>query len=124
VSIILSSVLLILDSPLNNPDQPKSKIYDIFNKAFTALFALEMILKIISTGFLFNSEKGKQAYIRNSWNIIDCLVVIVSLFLYSFLNMFKDFCYRCPGRWQHRIKVLKSPKVIQSSQAVKSDKPI
>jgi len=85
VSIILSSVLLILDNPLNDPEQLKTKVYDIFNKFFTALFAVEMFLKIISTGFLFNSEKNKKAYIRSSWNVIDCVVVIViSYFLSPF----------------------------------------
>ncbi len=74
----MSSILLILDNPLDDPESKKSKIYDTINKVFTLLFVIEMILKIIASGFLFNYKDNKKAYIRNEWNILDCVVAVTS----------------------------------------------
>jgi len=41
------------------------------NVACTAFFIAEATLKIIAMGFFFH----RHAYLRNSWNIIDALVV-------------------------------------------------
>ena len=38
---------------------------------FTALFATEMVLKIIAMGFVL----GKGTYIRDPWNVLDFIVV-------------------------------------------------
>lgn len=40
--------------------------------AFTILFAIEAIIKIIALGFVFH----KQAYLRSYWNILDLIIVI------------------------------------------------
>lgn len=42
----------------------------------TALFTVELILKVIVFGFIFN---GKDSYIRNAWNIMDFVIVVFSL---------------------------------------------
>eukprot|EP00752_Nemacystus_decipiens_P001936 g1865.t1 len=42
---------------------------------FTVMFALEFVLKVIAQGFVF----GRGAYLRDSWNVIDFLVVVTSL---------------------------------------------
>jgi hypothetical protein len=42
----------------------------------TSFFLAEAILKIIAFGFLFN---GEVSYIRNGWNAIDFVVVIISI---------------------------------------------
>lgn len=42
----------------------------------TAVFTLELVLKVCTFGFLFN---GKDSYIRNPWNIMDFLIVLFSL---------------------------------------------
>jgi len=38
---------------------------------FLALYSLEMVLKILGLGFLFN----KGAYLRDAWNILDFIIV-------------------------------------------------
>lgn len=43
--------------------------------AFTAIFALEALLKCAAFGFW----KGKQAYIRDVWNVLDFSIVIISI---------------------------------------------
>lgn len=42
---------------------------------FTMLFTLEFVLKVIAQGFVL----GVGAYLRDSWNIIDFLVVVTAL---------------------------------------------
>jgi len=40
------------------------------------IFGLEMILKILAFGFLFN---GSNSYLRNSSNILDFIVISLSV---------------------------------------------
>ena len=42
----------------------------------TALFTIELILKVIVLGFLMN---GTESYIRNAWNQMDFVIVAISL---------------------------------------------
>lgn len=53
----------------------------------TALFTIEMILKIIVFGFMFN---GKDSYIRSAWNIMDFVIVVFSLISLSFRDAGSD----------------------------------
>jgi voltage-dependent calcium channel L type alpha-1D len=41
----------------------------------TMIFTAEMVVKVIALGFLF----GEGAYLRNSWNVLDFIVVVISL---------------------------------------------
>lgn len=74
--ICFSSILLAIDNPLNDPES--GLVYFIFyaDYVLTAAFTIEAIFKILTFGFLFNKSKS---YLRNTWNIMDCLVVIVSI---------------------------------------------
>ena len=79
--IFLSSVSLILDTPLADPDGPSTQFYVVFEYCTTVLFTGEMILKVVTYGFALN----KKAYLRNSWNCLDFFIVVTSL-LSLFLN--------------------------------------
>lgn len=46
-------------------------IIDIFNYTFLALYTVEMILKVLAYGFVFN----QGAYLRDYWNILDFVIV-------------------------------------------------
>ena len=46
------------------------------DKITTGIFTLEMIIKVIRFGFIFN---GKHSYILNAWNILDFIIVVFSL---------------------------------------------
>jgi len=43
---------------------------------FTGIFCFEATLKIISFGFIMN---GNHSYLSNSWNILDFIIVVLSL---------------------------------------------
>ena len=74
--IIVSSILLAVESPLTDPDGSLMAVLSILDLIFTIVFTLELVLKNIAWGFMFN---GKQSYIRNPWNIIDFIIVLFSL---------------------------------------------
>uniref|UniRef100_A0A7S2SE50 Ion transport domain-containing protein n=1 Tax=Mucochytrium quahogii TaxID=96639 RepID=A0A7S2SE50_9STRA len=71
--IIFSCVLLALDRPVD-PILSKSTSYSL-NVFVTVVFVIEAGLKIFAFGFI----RGKGSYLRNSWNILDFVIVIVSL---------------------------------------------
>ena len=41
------------------------------------MFTLEFIIKVIVLGFFFN---GPDSYLRDSWNVLDFIIVLFSLF--------------------------------------------
>ena len=74
--IIVSSILLAVESPLTDPDGSLMAVLNVLDLIFTIVFTLELVMKNIAMGFIFN---GKQSYIRNPWNIIDFIIVLFSL---------------------------------------------
>ena len=76
ILIILSSFLLAMESPLDDPNGTKVIVLDQINLCITIIFLVGVILKTIAVGFLFN---GPDSYLRDGWNIIDFLIAIVSL---------------------------------------------
>jgi hypothetical protein len=81
VLILLSSLSLAFDNPLNDPESAFSKTMFYIDCIFTFAFFIECAVKVIAVGFLFNwmGEEGRTAYIRSSWNILDFVVVVASL---------------------------------------------
>jgi hypothetical protein len=47
----------------------------------TALFTMEMLIKVIVSGFVFN---GQNSYMRLGWNVLDFFIVLISLFSLMF----------------------------------------
>jgi hypothetical protein len=75
VLIIISSISLAIDNPLIDPNSDLKYILTILDLIMTFLFFSEMLLKILSTGFIFQ----KKAYLKNGWNILDFIIVLISL---------------------------------------------
>jgi len=74
--IIVSTVTLALDTPLDDPNGQKLVILEKIDYFMTAAFTLEAMVKIIASGFMF---AGKKSYIREAWNILDFLIVASAL---------------------------------------------
>ena len=79
--IFTSSVMLVLDTPLVDPNSLQAKIYMIIDAIHTVLFTIEMLIKIIGLGFISNSLNNKQVppYLKSTWNCLDFFVVMSSL---------------------------------------------
>ena len=76
LAITVSSILLAVENPLNDPQGNLSFVVLIFDYITTIIFCVEVIIKVIAVGFLCN---GKQSYLKNSWNVMDFVIVLISL---------------------------------------------
>lgn len=74
--IFISTILMAVDSPLNDPNSTLSNVLNIIDIVITSFFVLESVSKIISYGFIFN---GSDSYLRISWNVMDFIIVIFSV---------------------------------------------
>jgi Ion transport protein len=58
----------------------------------SSIFIIECAMKIYALGFLLN---GKKSYLRNPWNVLDFIIVVLSAISMSSsklqLHMFKMF---------------------------------
>ena len=50
----------------------RNQVIDNSNKAFTMIYAVEALLKILALGFVI----PKRSYLRETWNFIDFFVVL------------------------------------------------
>ncbi|KAA0147079.1 hypothetical protein FNF31_07654 [Cafeteria roenbergensis] len=80
--IIANSVVLAMANYAVVTPSGQLDVADPFNRAiseselvFTLLFTVEMLLKIVAMGLVL----GKGAYLRDAWNVLDCLVVVSGL---------------------------------------------
>lgn len=76
LTIILNSILLgVYDYQNPGNTSIRNKIVDYFEPVFIITFTVEAILKIIAKGFVLD----KYTYLKDSWNILDFIVVLTSL---------------------------------------------
>jgi hypothetical protein len=75
ILILLNTVALALDNPLNDPESSLMEVLNILEYIFNLLFFLEAMILILSKGLLFN---GPNSYLKDMWNILDFIVVIIS----------------------------------------------
>ncbi|XP_041984282.1 muscle calcium channel subunit alpha-1-like isoform X2 [Aricia agestis] len=73
--ILASSLMLAMEDPVGSKEtEMRSEILRKVDYFFTAVFTLELLLKLITYGFIFH----KDAFCRSAFNLLDFLVVIVS----------------------------------------------
>ncbi|XP_068624737.1 muscle calcium channel subunit alpha-1-like [Battus philenor] len=105
--ILASSLMLAMEEPV-----PTGVINEILRKIdyfFTTVFTIELILKLITYGFILH----KDAFCRSAFNLLDLLVVIVSLVSLtgssnvSFIKILRVFRVLRPLRAINRAKGLK-----------------
>ncbi|DBA98838.1 TPA: mitochondrial thiamine pyrophosphate transporter [Trebouxia sp. C0004] len=75
VLVLLSSVLLALDTPSLDDSSRLADVITICDFIFVACFTLEMCLKVVALGLV--AHPG--AYLRSPWNQLDAVVVITSI---------------------------------------------
>ena len=76
VIILISTVQLVADNPLSDPDSAFLMTLVIVDKVLTVIFSLEMIVKIIAFGVI---NCGSTSYLRINWNLLDMTIVIISV---------------------------------------------
>jgi hypothetical protein len=71
-----STILLTLESPLDNQNDPRHKILSDIDKVMSGIFLIELLIKVVVYGFVIN---GPDSYLLNPWNIMDFIIVFFSL---------------------------------------------
>ncbi|KAJ1530607.1 hypothetical protein ONE63_005487 [Megalurothrips usitatus] len=74
VCIMVSSALLGAENPLKS-NTPTNLVLSYFDYFFTTIFTIELILKIVTAGFVLH----EGSFCRSAFNLLDLLVVCVSL---------------------------------------------
>jgi hypothetical protein len=70
-------VLLVLDSPQNDPGGQKAKTLASFSRVLARIFFIEAILRASALGFFTTSLPGRKAYITFGGNQIDFFISVV-----------------------------------------------
>ena len=109
--VILSTILLAIDNPLDDPESKKQKILSKLDYTMTFIFSVEALIKIVARGFIFN---GPKSYLRKSWNKLDLLVIVVSLLTYLPLGTNLQF-YKS----MRLIRILRPLRMIQRNAGLK-----
>ena len=71
----LNCVTLAMERPHIPPDSLERLFLSVSNYVFTVVFGIEMLFKVIATGMFY----GKNAYFTSGWNIMDGLLVTISI---------------------------------------------
>lgn len=74
-----SSIALASEDPVVE-FSPHNLMLEKLDYVFTAVFAVEMVLKIIDLGVIFHPG----SYLRDFWNIMDSIVVVCALLSFGF----------------------------------------
>jgi hypothetical protein len=77
----------------------------------TVIFLIEVVIKVIGSGFIINGEKS---YLRNAWNVIDFFIVIISL-----LDLFPTGLSLGVLKIVRMARLLRPLRVISKNEALK-----
>ncbi|XP_047636981.1 voltage-dependent T-type calcium channel subunit alpha-1H isoform X6 [Phacochoerus africanus] len=75
VFIFLNCITIALERPDIDPGSTERLFLSVSNYIFTAIFVAEMTVKVVALGLV----SGEHAYLQSSWNVLDGLLVLVSL---------------------------------------------
>ncbi|CAF0857877.1 unnamed protein product, partial [Rotaria sordida] len=73
--IALNCITLAMERPSIPPTSAERQFLNITNIIFTIIFTIEMMIKVIASGFIY----GKHSYLRSGWNVMDGFLVIISI---------------------------------------------
>ncbi|XP_062529385.1 voltage-dependent T-type calcium channel subunit alpha-1G isoform X1 [Bombyx mori] len=73
--IALNCITLAMERPNIPPDSKERQFLSSANYVFTAVFAIEMFIKVVASGMFY----GHEAYFTSGWNIMDGSLVIISI---------------------------------------------
>ncbi|XP_039311400.1 voltage-dependent calcium channel type A subunit alpha-1 isoform X25 [Solenopsis invicta] len=109
VVISLSSIALAAEDPVWE-NAPRNKILNYFDYAFTGVFTVEMVLKIIDLGIILHPG----SYLREFWNVMDAVVVICAMVSFAF-----DMSGSSAGQNLSTIKSLRVLRVLRPLKTIK-----
>ncbi|OQR93148.1 Voltage-gated Ion Channel (VIC) Superfamily [Achlya hypogyna] len=78
LAVFVSCIFTAIDTPLLDPNSDLGQSIAISNQVWAILFSVELIVTVIAKGLIF----GKDAYVKDSWRILDGFIVTVSVLPY------------------------------------------
>ena len=108
VTIAASTVALAAEDPVDSKSY-RTIVFSYYDYCFTAIFTIELILKIIVLGFVMHPG----SYLRDPWNVIDAIVV-----LSAFVNFLLEIV-RFGGTTATVIKSLRIVRVLRPLKTVR-----
>ncbi|XP_037797809.1 voltage-dependent calcium channel type A subunit alpha-1-like [Penaeus monodon] len=117
IVITLSSIALASEDPVRE-DSEWNAILNYFDYAFTGVFAIEMILKVIDLGVIFHPG----SYLRDIWNIMDSVVVICAAVSFCF-DMIPSLQLKGSSTGQN-LSTIKSLRVLRVLRPLKTIKRV
>lgn len=75
----MSSIALAAEDPIDEKSE-QNKLLNHFDYAFTLVFAIEMLLKVVDLGIILHPG----SYLREFWNVMDAVVVICACVSFAF----------------------------------------
>ncbi|VDP51078.1 unnamed protein product [Schistosoma margrebowiei] len=82
IVIVSSSLALAAEDPVSE-NSTRNCLLEYFDHAFTCVFAIEMLLKLIDLGVFLHP----YSYCRDTWNLLDAAVVIGALISFFRKNL-------------------------------------
>lgn len=107
--ICLSSIALATEDPVDE-DSLRNTVLNNFDYAFTGVFTIEMILKVIDLGIILHPG----SYLREFWNVMDAVVVICAV-----VSMGFDKAGHSAGQNLSTIKSLRVLRVLRPLKTIK-----
>ena len=112
VSIMISTLILILENPSYDPHSTFMLTLEILNNLMTLVFILEAVIKIIVYGFILN---GETSYLRNIWNVMDFIIVVT-----SFLGFFEFAGHTQFIKIMRMLRVLRPLSMVGRNQGMRT----
>ncbi|KAM6176035.1 voltage-dependent T-type calcium channel subunit alpha-1G isoform 6-T6 [Erethizon dorsatum] len=116
VIIFLNCITIAMERPKIDPHSAERIFLTFSNYIFTAVFLAEMTVKVVALGWCF----GEQAYLRSSWNVLDGLLVLISV-IDILVSMVSDSGTKILGmlRVLRLLRTLRPLRVISRAQGLK-----
>ena len=116
--VLLSSILMAFEKPLEDPSLPKYVYFEYINMITTGIFLVEMVIKVIVYGFIIN---GSDSYLKLGWNILDFVIVVTSIVSITIQIFYVDEEMHHEGEnheTQKHLDLLKMLRVLRSLRMI------
>lgn len=101
--ISMSSIALAAEDPVEE-DSTRNKILNHFDYAFTGVFTIEMLLKVVDLGIILHPG----SYLREFWNVMDAVVVICAAVSFGFDMRYVPTVLRHPLVYRSIFRMIQS----------------